>query len=42
MDAKNRVTVPSEWLGKEGGVFFVLPAKSNLSVMPAEELSRQE
>lgn len=42
MDAKNRVTVPSEWLGKEGDVFFVLPAKSNLSVMPAEELGRQE
>ncbi|HEY8900692.1 MAG TPA: hypothetical protein VIM61_09800 [Chthoniobacterales bacterium] len=42
MDAKNRVTVPSEWLGKEGEVFFVLPAKEKLSVMPAAELARQE
>lgn len=42
MDAKNRVTVPSDWLGKEGDVFFVLPAKTNLNVMPAEELARQE
>jgi len=42
MDAKNRVTVPSDWLGEEAAAFFVLPAKENLSVMPAEELSRQE
>ncbi len=42
MDAKNRVTVPSDWLGETGAVFFVLPAKENLSVMPAQELARQE
>lgn len=42
MDAKNRVTVPSDWLGEEGAVFFILPAKQNLSVMPAAELARQE
>jgi MraZ protein len=42
MDAKNRVTVPSEWLSEEGDVFFVLPAKNNLSVMPAGELALQE
>lgn len=42
MDAKNRVTIPSEWLGEDGGEFFVLPAKANLSVMPASELARQE
>lgn len=42
MDAKNRVTVPSEWLSGDGDVFFVLPAKNNLSVMPAAELALQE
>jgi len=42
MDAKNRVTVPSEWLTGDGETFFVLPAKENLSVMPAQELARQE
>lgn len=40
MDAKNRVTVPSEWL-QEDGAFFVLPAQSNLSVMPSSELARK-
>jgi MraZ protein len=40
MDAKNRVTIPSEWLG-DGEVFFLLPAAANLSVMPAPELARK-
>lgn len=43
MDAKNRVTVPSDWLSAaDGEVFFVLPGSSNLSVMPEEELARKE
>jgi len=42
MDAKNRVTVPSDWLSEGGDIFFVLPAKNNLSVMPAAELASQE
>lgn len=43
MDAKNRVTVPSEWLSGEGGdEFFILPAPTNLSVMPAAELGNKE
>lgn len=42
MDAKNRVTIPSEWLGDGKEAFFVLPARTNLSVMPEQELSRQE
>lgn len=42
MDAKNRVTIPSDWLGGDGEVFFLLPAPANLSVMPEHELSRQE
>jgi MraZ protein len=41
MDAKNRVTIPSEWL-KEDKVFFVLPANGRLSVMPPAVLARQE
>lgn len=40
MDVKNRVTVPSEWLG-EGTPFFLLPTPTNVSVMPAQELARK-
>jgi MraZ protein len=44
MDAKNRVTIPSEWLPEEPGFLYVLPTRSNayLNVMPHAELSRQE
>jgi MraZ protein len=42
MDAKNRVTVPSEWLIGETEEFFVLPAQEKLSVMPGFELARKE
>ena len=46
MDAKNRVTVPSEWLTeKEGGErFWVVPDlnKNYLRVMPPDEFARQE
>lgn len=42
MDAKNRVTVPSEWLSGETEEFFVLPGQANLSVMPGFELARKE
>jgi len=44
MDAKNRVTVPSDWLGAEGEVLYMLPAQSGsyLNVIPADEFARQE
>jgi MraZ protein len=44
MDAKNRVTVPSEWIGEEGEVLYMLPAQSGsyLNVMPAAEFAQQE
>src|SRR5262245_55187252 len=47
MDAKNRVTVPSDWLPEEedaASVLYVLPAwnKNYLNVMPAAEFARQE
>jgi MraZ protein len=44
MDAKNRVTVPSDWLGEEGEVLYMLPSQSGsyLNVMPAAELAQQE
>ncbi len=44
MDAKNRATVPSEWLGEEGEVLYMLPAQngSYLNVIPAAEFAAQE
>lgn len=42
MDAKNRVTVPSDWLTSKPDAFFLLPARQCVNVMPAAELSRQE
>lgn len=42
MDAKNRVTIPSEWLGAESETFFIVPTRTNLSVMPGEKFARQE
>lgn len=42
MDAKNRVTIPSDWIQDEAEEFFLLPATANVSVMPAGELARKE
>lgn len=46
MDAKNRVTIPSDWLPKSGtpGIFYILPAGNGkyLNVMPEAEFARQE
>jgi MraZ protein len=44
MDAKNRVTIPSDWLGEEGDAFWIVPelARNYLRVMPTAEFARQE
>jgi len=44
MDAKNRVTIPSEWLSAEGASFFSVPNARNeyLSVLPPDVFARQE
>lgn len=44
MDAKNRVTIPSEWASREGEVLYVLPASDStyLNVMPEDELARKD
>lgn len=44
MDAKHRVTIPSDWLSAEPPVLYVLPARNKhyLNVMPQEEFARQE
>ena len=44
MDAKKRVTVPSDWLGSDGEVLYMLPQRSGryINVMPADEFARQE
>lgn len=44
MDAKNRVTVPSGWLGSEesGEKFYLVPGAVALSVMPEFQLGQKE
>jgi MraZ protein len=44
MDAKNRVTIPSEWLSEDEKVLYILPARNKryLNVMPEAEFARQE
>ncbi len=44
MDAKNRVTIPSEWLRAEGAAFHTIPSANGefLVVMPPEEFGEIE
>lgn len=42
MDAKNRVTIPSDWAAAKASTFYLLPAQRRINVMPASELARQE
>jgi MraZ protein len=42
MDAKNRVTIPSDWSSTNTDAFYLLPANRRVNVMPATELARQE
>jgi Uncharacterized protein conserved in bacteria len=42
MDAKNRVTIPSDWAASRIDAFYLLPANRRVNVMPASELARQE
>lgn len=42
MDAKNRVTIPSDWTATRIEAFYLLPANRRVNVMPASELARQE
>lgn len=44
MDAKNRVTIPSEWLREEGAAFHTIPSANGefLVVMPPAEFDEIE